>query len=78
LFDGRMKLLKVWEGISNLYGVLPRSVVVSRAILILALDALLLTEDPPPNSCVGCACSSGDAMGTPMRNSVSCVHWALL
>lgn len=48
-FDGRTKLLKVWESLSNLYGVFPRSTVLARAALILTLDALLLTEDPPPN-----------------------------
>lgn len=48
-FDGRTKLLKVWESLSNLYGVFPRSAIMARAALILALDALLLTEDPPPN-----------------------------
>lgn len=38
------------EGLGDLYGVHqhPRAVVVSRAVLILALNALLLIDDPPP------------------------------
>ncbi|NOJ61029.1 hypothetical protein [Arthrobacter sp. 260] len=47
--DDRMKLLHVWQSLSNLYGVLPGSVAVSRAGLIIALHTLLLAEDPPPN-----------------------------
>lgn len=48
--DGRRALLTVWEGLRELYGVHqdPRAVVGSRAALILALNALLSTEDPPP------------------------------
>ncbi|MHA7264104.1 hypothetical protein ACX80W_12975 [Arthrobacter sp. TMN-37] len=48
--DGRRELLKVWESLGCLYGVRQhaREVVASRAALILALNALLLTDDPPP------------------------------
>lgn len=48
--DGRRALLTVWESLGELYGVCqhPRTVVVSRAALILALNALLLTDEPPP------------------------------
>ncbi|WP_104167520.1 hypothetical protein [Arthrobacter sp. SX1312] len=48
--DGRRALLQVWESLGDLYGVRhhPRVIVVSRAALILALNALLLTDEPPP------------------------------
>lgn len=48
--DGRRALVTVWESLGDLYGICrdPRASVASRAALILALNALLLTEDPPP------------------------------
>jgi hypothetical protein len=48
--DGRRELMTVWESLGELYGICrdPRAVVASRAVLILAVNALLLTDEPPP------------------------------
>lgn len=50
--DGRRALLTVWESLGELYGVCqhPCVVVESRAALILALNALLLTDELPPGA----------------------------
>lgn len=50
-FDGRTKLLIAWDCMSNLYGVrgTPLSALTARVELILALNDLLVSDDPPPN-----------------------------
>lgn len=69
--DGRTKLLNAWDCMGNLYGTRgnPLFVLTARVELILALNDLLVSDDPPPNV---------EIYLTLLDAELASMHWGLM